>query len=150
MYTQNFEMSALILSLLCLIYSLTAKRRQYALTGQLKDWLLNQRFMFLVLLCSNILSASASVGGVYLQSIASEEVAFWQYLLHACYFFFHTTLSVSFALYIMDTTGASIGRSRRFYLLFSLPYLLCETLVLTNGFTGGHLSASITWAGSCM
>ena len=132
----NFEIPAFILSLLCLIYSLTAKRRQYHLQRGLKTNLLNQHFMFLVLLVCNILSAVSSVGGVHLQRFASQEVVVWQYFLHACYFLFHTTLSVSFALYIMNVNGASMGRSPRFYFLFALPYLCSELLVLTNSFTG--------------
>ena len=132
----NLEISALILSLLCLIYSLTAKRRQYLLPKGLKNKLLSQHFMFLALLVCNIFSSASSVGGSYLQEIASQEVVFWQYLLHACYFFFHTMLSVSFAQYIMNVNGASMGRSRRFYVLFALPFLCSELLVLTNRFTG--------------
>ncbi len=132
----SFEISAFILSLLCLVYSLSAKRRQYHLPKGLKNMLLSQHVMFLALLICNILSAASSVGGVYLQAIASREVVFWQYLLHACYFFFHTTLSISFALYIMNVNGASMGRSPRFYFYFALPYLCSELLVLTNSFTG--------------
>ncbi len=132
----NLELAALVLSLLCLIYSLTANRRQYHLSKGIKSNLLSQHFVFLVMLVTTIFSSASSVGGARLQAIASERVLFWQYQLHAYYFFFHITLSVSFALYIMNVTGASIGRSRRFYVLFSLPYLASEILVLTNRFTG--------------
>ena len=135
-YKISFEISAFILTLVCLVYSLTVKRRQYKVRGNLTAKLQNQHFVFLLLLLSNLLSAASSVGGVYLQSIASAKVVFWQYLLHAFYFIFHTTLSICFALYIMNVNGTTIGRSRRFFILFCLPYLLAELLVLTNGFTG--------------
>ena len=136
MYKISFEISALILSLVCLVYSLTVKRRQYKVRGSLATKLQNQHFVFLLLLISNLLSAASSVGGVYLQAIASAKVVHWQYLLHAFYFVFHTTLSICFALYIMNVNGTSIGRSRGFYILFALPYICAELLVLTNSYTG--------------
>ena len=136
MYKISFEISALILSLVCLVYSLTVKRRQYKVRGSLATKLQNQHFVFLLLLISNLLSAASSVGGVYLQAIASTKVVHWQYLLHAFYFVFHTTLSICFALYIMNVNGTSIGRSRGFYILFALPYICAELLVLTNSYTG--------------
>ena len=135
-YKISFEISALILSLVCLVYSLTVKRRQYKVRGSLATKLQNQHFVFLLLLISNLLSAASSVGGVYLQAIASAKVLHWQYLLHAFYFVFHTTLSICFALYIMNVNGTSIGRSRGFYILFALPYICAELLVLTNSYTG--------------
>ena len=36
----------------------------------------------------------------------------------------------------MNVNGTSIGRSRGFYILFALPYICAELLVLTNGYTG--------------
>lgn len=131
-----FEISAFILTLVCLTYSLTVKRRQYKIRGNLAAKLQNQHFVFLLLLFSNLFAAASSVGGACLQTIASAQVVVWQYLLHAFYFIFHTTLSICFALYIMNVNGTSIGRSRGFFLLFSLPYLFAELMVLTNSFTG--------------
>ena len=136
MYKISFEISAFILSLVCLVYSLTVKRRQYKVRGNLATKLQNQHFVFLLLLISNLLSAASSVGGVFLQTIASAEVVHWQYLLHAFYFVFHTTLSICFALYIMNVNGTSIGRSKSFYILFAVPYVCAELLVLTNSYTG--------------
>ena len=135
MYTISFELAALILTLTCLIYSLTVKRRQYMVRGSLGTLLQNQHFVFLLLLLSNLLSAASSVGGVFLQTIASEQVVGFQYLLHELYFVFHSTLSICFSLYIMNVNGTSVGRSKLFYFLFVLPYLLAELLILTNRFT---------------
>lgn len=135
-YTINYESAAFILSVTCLLYSLTVKRRQYIVRGGFLSKLQNQHFVFILLLISNILSSASSVGGVFLQEIATDKTAPWQYLLHALYFVFHTTLSVCFTLYIIDVTGTGVGRSRRFFILFSLPYLAAELLVLTNSFTG--------------
>lgn len=132
----NFEPAALVLSLMCLIYSLTTKRRQIRMSKGIRNSLLNQHVLFLILIITNIFSSASSVGGACLQVIASEKVVFWQYFLHAVYFLFHTSLSICFALYIMNVNGANVGRSRMFYILFFLPYVVSELLVLTNGFTG--------------
>ena len=135
-YKISFEIAAFILTLVCLVYSLTVKRRQYKVRGSLAAKLQNQHFVFLLLLLSNLFASAASVSGGFLQEIASARVVFWQYLLHALYFIFHSTLSICFALYIMNVNGTSIGRSKRFYILFALPYCVAELLVLTNHFTG--------------
>lgn len=133
----NFEPAAFILTLICLFYSLTTKRRQYKFSFEgIWGKMLNQHFVFLILMVSVILSASSSIIGVYLQMIASEKVVFWQYFFHAIYFLFHNALSTFFTLYIMNVNGASVGRSRRFYVLFFFPFLFGEFLVLTNSFTG--------------
>ncbi|MBO4915698.1 MAG: EAL domain-containing protein, partial [Oscillospiraceae bacterium] len=135
MYSTNFEVAAFMLSSLCLIYCLTVKKRQYVPPKGFKNKLLDQHFVFIIMLLSNIISSAASVGGVYLMEEASESTAPWQYLLHACYFFFHALLSVSFCLYVMNLNGTSIGRSRAFYWMFFMPFLLSEALILTNSFT---------------
>lgn len=132
----NFEPAAFVQSLLCLIYCLTAKRKQYRFPKGLKSKLQSQHFVFLLLLISTIISSAASVGGAHLQLIASEKVLPLQILFHYIYFLFHTALSVCFALYIMHLNGSSVGRGRRFYTLFFLPFLLSEALILTNGMTG--------------
>ncbi len=131
----NLEPAAFLLSVFCLVYSLTVNRTQYSLPDGFKNTFLSQHFMFLVLIISNMLSAASSVLGVYINPYASESLVLWQYLLHAVYFVFHSTLAMSFALYIMNVNGASIGRSRKFFIAFILPYVLGELLVLTNVFT---------------
>ena len=136
MYTINLEIAAGVLSLFGLIYCLTAKRRQYHLPNDFMALLENQHSVFLILLLSNLLSAVSSVGGVYLQGVATEDTAPWQYLLHACYFFFHALLGAGFTLYIMNVNGTTIGRGRRFWLLFFLPCAVSELLVISNSYTG--------------
>ncbi|MBE7004600.1 MAG: EAL domain-containing protein [Ruminococcaceae bacterium] len=138
MYSTNYEIAALVLSVLCLVYSLTANRRQYIPPKGLKNKLLDQHFVFILMVLANIFSAIVSVGGVYLETLGRAELGDWKYLLHASYFVFHSTLSVSFCIYVMNVNGTSMGRSKRFYRLFLTPYLLTELLVLTNGFT--HLA----------
>lgn len=135
MNESNFEPAAFILSVLCLFYCMTSKRRQYKLSKDILGNLQNQHFIFLLLLVSTILSSAASVAGLYLQKIASGKTVFWQYIFHAAYFIFHSAAAICLSLYIMHINGSSSYRSRMFYTLFSLPFLLCEILVLTNSFT---------------
>ena len=63
MYTISFEIAAIILSLLCLSYSLTFRTAQYLPPPKgLRNKLLDQHFVFLLLMLSNLVSAAASVG----------------------------------------------------------------------------------------
>ena len=78
MHTVNFESAAVILSVVCLLYSLTVKRRQYIVHGDFFSRLQNQHYVFILLLISNLISSASSVGGAFLQEIASEKTAFWQ------------------------------------------------------------------------
>ncbi len=135
MYIINLEIPAVVISLLCYVYCLTVNRRQYILPKSLKSKLLNQHFVFLAMLISNIMSSISSVIGVYLTDANFVGVAFWQYLFHALYFFFHSTLSVTFTLYIMNVTGTSVKWKRISYILFLIPYILSEIIVVTNSFT---------------
>ena len=92
--------------------------------------------MFLLLLICNILAALASVSGALLLPIASARTVGLQYFLHTLYFIFHPSLSICFALYIMNLNGTTLGRNHIFFWLFVLPYLCSELLVLTNPLTG--------------
>ena len=132
----DLETAAFLLSMLCLIYSLSVKRKQYKLSVKTKNILLDNHIVFLVMLLSIIVSAAASVSGSVLQKYASESTIYFQYLFHAIYYFAHNILSICFALYIMDINGSSAGRKPLFFLCFSMPFLLCELMVLTNRFTG--------------
>lgn len=136
MYTISFEIAAFFICLYCLVISLATKQRQYIPPKGGREKLMNQHFVFMTLLLSTMLSALWSVVGVHLTYYASEKTYFWQYLFHELYFFFHATLSVCFALYVMDVNGTTLGRSRRFYTIFMLPYLINQALILTNPFTG--------------
>ena len=136
MYTISFEIAALILSLFALLYSLTVRRRQYLLPKGFMAKLQSQHSVFILVLLSNLLASLSSVGGVYLQGMATEQTAYYMYLLHALYFFFHSMLAMGFALYIMNVTGAGTDRSKVFWILFFLPFLISELLILTNRLTG--------------
>ena len=135
MYIVNFEIPAFLLSLLCFMYCITAKHRQYIPPKTLRAKFTNQHFTFLVMLTTNMLSAISSIVGVYITDGSFYGVAVWQYLFHTFYFFFHTTLAISFALYIINVTSTNTNWKKIHYVLFIIPYIIGELLVITNVFT---------------
>ena len=86
------------------------------------------------MIIANIFCAASSVVGDYLAGSGIEGIHFLQYLIYTIYFFFHSTLSILFALYIMNVTGTGIKWKRTSYFFFSIPYIVSEVLVLINGF----------------
>ncbi len=135
MYTLNLDPAALILSALCLIYVMTTRGRQYIPPKGLKAQLLSQHFVFMLLLLVSILSSAASAGSVYLTEHPGSGSLFVQYFLLELYFLLHTTLSMLFVLYVMNVNGTAIGRKKRFYWYFTLPYCVGELVILTNPLT---------------
>ena len=128
----NLENAAWVLTLFCIVFCLTVNRRQYRFAKGLKPNLLNQHVVFVLTLFSLMFCAAASVLGAMLERFSSERIYVWQYLLHTVYYLSHITVSVGFSLYFMDITGAGVGKKSNFFIPFSLPYLLCVLLVLTN------------------
>ena len=135
MYTLNLDPAALILSALCLVYLMTTRGRQYAPPKGLKAQLLSQHFVFMLLLLVSILSSAASVGSTTLMENPDAHYYFLQYFLLELYFVLHTTLAMLFVLYVMNVNGTAIGRKKRFYWYFILPYALGELVTLTNPLT---------------
>ncbi len=135
MYTLNLDPAALILSALCLVYLMTTRGRQYAPPKGLKAQLLSQHFVFMLLLLVSILSSAASVGSTILMENPDAHYYFLQYFLLELYFVLHTTLAMLFVLYVMNVNGTAIGRKKRFYWYFILPYALGELVTLTNPLT---------------
>ena len=134
MFEINFELPAFLLSIFCLVYCLSAKRRQYVPPKTLKRKLQSQHFVFLVMIIANIFCAVSSVAGDYISQYGSIDIRFLQYVIYVIYFFFHSTLSIAFALYIMDVTGVGLTWKKWEYALFSIPYIASEILILINGF----------------
>ena len=135
----NFDLPAFLLSLLCLIFCLTAKHRQYVPPKTFNSKLKNQHFVFLCMLIANIVCAATSVASYYLTNATFTGAYYLQYILYVLYFMFHSTLSLMFALYIMDATGMNWKKPG--FILFSIPYLVSEILILINSFN--HLTFSI-------
>ena len=136
MYAISFEISAFFLSLLCFAYCLTAKRKQYVPPKGISRRAFDQHFQFLMMLVTNMISSISSVIGVYLTSIQADGITFWQYLFHALYFLFHTTLSLAFGLYIISVTNGNLKNNKVLNVLFFIPYTVAELLILTNHWTG--------------
>ena len=134
-YKIDMELPALIISIMCFAFSISARRKQYFFPKGIKNKLTNQHFVFIALLVSNILSSASSVIGVQLTHFNSPYLYVWQYFFHLLYFVFHTTLSFCFTLYIMNVNGTSIGRKKSFLIIFLIPYLVSELIVFTNVFT---------------
>ena len=128
----DLENAAWILSLYCLVYCLIVNRRQYKFSKSVKANLLNQHVVFILAVFSLTVTSASSVAGSFLETLSSRQVFFWQYLLHTLYYLFHITLSICLALYFMDITGAGVGKKEKYFILFSLPYLLVVLLILTN------------------
>lgn len=135
MYTMNLDPAALVLSSLCLVYIMTTRGRQYVPPKGLKAQLLSQHFVFMMLLLVSILSAAASVGSICLMERPDAQHFFLQYTLLELYFLLHTTMAMLFALYVMNVNGTAIGRKKRFYWFFTLPYLAGELVTLSNPLT---------------
>ncbi len=135
MYTLNLEPAASILSLLCLIYLLTTKRRQYSRPKGLKAQLLSQHFVFLLLLAVHTLSSVSDSAGIYLMEKSAAEARFFACFLLEVFFLLHSTLPMLFVLYVMNVNGTAIGRKTRFYWFFITPYCVGELVVLTNPLT---------------
>ena len=136
MYKLNLEVPALIFTAVCLLYLLATRRKQYLPPRGFKNKLLSQHVVFLVLLFSHVLSSASSVAAVALESAARPELRFWTYLADECYFFFHALLSFAIALYILNATGVNRKWKNSKFFLFTVPFLLCELLNLTNPLTG--------------
>ena len=128
----NFDLPAFLLSLFCLLYCLIAKHRQYLPPKTLRAKLKSQHFVFLIMLISNVFCAGTSVVTYYLPNVSFPTIEFWQYFMYVIYFFFHSTLSLAFALYIMNVTGTGSNWKKVFFIIFLVPYIVSEILVLTN------------------
>ena len=128
------ELFALSLSLILLIYSVTIRRKLYfPLTESPFKSLRNRHFIFLLLLLTTIISAvfsaAEALGQKYGAKVGTLE------LIHSFYDFFHNALAPAFALYIIDMLGTSKKRSPGVVLLFFLPLVLCELIIIANPFT---------------
>lgn len=135
MYRTDFEIAALVITLLCFVFSITAKRGQYRLHKGLRAILLNQYVIFLVMLLGTMLSAITSVAGVYIGNAVTQETAGLLYLCYAGYYFFHNLLPACFALYIILVNRLNVHRGKLCAFLYFAPLLLTEVMVLLNRYS---------------
>ncbi|MBR4545755.1 MAG: response regulator [Oscillibacter sp.] len=128
------EGSALLLSLFCLIYSVTARKKLYfPLPKGCLAALKSQHFAYLLILCSVMVSAAASVAGTLGANGGAGAAAL--NFLHMAYYVTHNALSFFFALYILNISGSAKRQGGVFFVFFFLPLLLGELLILTNPIT---------------
>ena len=84
---------------------------------------------------------------LFIASIVSVLSSFFEYLGFSnmlliknievlIYFIFHTLLAPLFSIYIMMISGSAKNRTNKFYILFFLPLMIAEVLVLITPFTG--------------
>lgn len=131
----NFELSAIFISLLGLIYCLTIRRSIYRLKNIKGNPLYNQHFLYLGMLICILISCSSSFLNAYIELNATAATVPLQMFLHLLYFIFHTVIPTIYTLYIMSLNGSTIGQSNRFILRLCIPIILCEILILISPFT---------------
>ena len=135
MYTINYDPAALLIYFFCLIYSLGARRKQYIPPKGFRSRMLNQHFVFMLILQVSIVAAAASAAVTYLTdrpASATYGLMFW---LNEVFFLAHTMLAAFLTLYFMNVNGSALGRRRAFYLGFAIPFLCGEAVILTNHLT---------------
>jgi len=89
----------------------------------------------MLILQISILSAAASVGGVYLTEHAHEGVYALLFFMHELFFVTHSTLAICLTLYFMNVNGSALGRRPSFYWIFVAPYICGEIIIITNPLT---------------
>lgn len=125
------ESAALLLTLFCLLYSVTARRELYALPkGGLRHALEERRFSFLLLLCSLLLSAVLALGSAWAQAYGAPG---WAVLtLYTLLSLFRLLLPCLLALYIRNYTADLRGGRTLPLPLFALPLVLGAALLILN------------------
>jgi EAL domain-containing protein (putative c-di-GMP-specific phosphodiesterase class I)/GGDEF domain-containing protein len=135
MYTINFEPAAFIVALLCLVYCLCTNGRQYRPRRGFKSKMLNQHFVFILLLVIIILSAGCSAASTRLPNLSGPAVPGLMFLSNQLYFLLHACLPICMTLYFMNYNGSALSWKRRFFVFFILPFAATELIILSNPFT---------------
>jgi len=122
-----FLFCAFIISFSCIVYFLSRKSLQKA-----------QSYIFLWLMITLAVSAVADIVSNYIEHFAAASGGMFtlQYATQMIYFFAHVLLSPLYALYIIMVNGSGVRRKRRYYVLFFLPVVLLELMILTNPING--------------
>ena len=136
MYTINFEPAAFVVALLCLVYCLTTNGRQYRPRRGFKAMMLNQHFIFILLLVIIILSAGCAAAYTRLPYHTWPSVPSLMYLSSQLYFLLHACLPIGLTLYFMNYNGSALSWKPRFFILFLLPFAVMLLIILTNPLTG--------------
>ena len=132
MYT-SFEIGAVIICLLSLVYSLTMRREVYAVKESLFKSLVNSHITFIILNVILLCSACFSQAEIYFEQHSPDFQI--QMFLNILFMLAHTSLPVFYALYIMNIYGGVFGKPPLFFTGFFLPYLIEQVLIFTNPLT---------------
>lgn len=113
-------------SLLCIVFLIYRPLKRFRSTRE------RQTITFLLI---NILITSiVSILKTYFTSIDAPNLLLVNQIESFTYFLLHNLLAPLFALYIMLITGAAKNKTKKFFLLFYLPAIIVEVLVLLTPF----------------
>ena len=130
------ELSALFISIFCILDCMRNRRRLYLpMPKGVKEKISNQHFIYLMLQLTLMISSLTSVFEVAMENYFSYKDVSLLYLLNELYFIFHTMLSFLFTLYILNMTGVGREKNKKFFLFLLSPFFIGELLVLTNPLT---------------
>ncbi|MBR0228465.1 MAG: response regulator [Clostridia bacterium] len=128
------ELAALLLSLFCLIYSVSVRRELYApLPKRLIHALQNQHFAFLGVLASIALTAASSVAAELARNLGGGVRTMTA--LRSAYYLLHLLPAYFFSVFLIDLCGPAKKRGPRFWWAYSLPLLLGAVLAAVNPLT---------------
>ncbi|MBO4337189.1 MAG: response regulator, partial [Lachnospiraceae bacterium] len=131
------ELSAFCIVTFCLADCL--KNRPALYIPIPKTWnerIRDQHFVFILQLVMLMMSALVSAAEVALENYSGVKNAYLLYVLNELYFILHAALSFVFTLYIINMTKTSREKSKAFFRIFLIPFVITEILVLANPFNG--------------
>ncbi len=124
------ELAAFLLTLFCLTYSMTVRRKLYIpLPSGLRAALRDRHCGFLIMLVTVALSTAGSMARMLAQDM--HAAASVQLLLNMAYYIFHNMLPCFLALYVLKLSRPE----KKQHILFFLPLLFGQLLILTNPVT---------------
>ena len=129
------EISALGITTFCLVDCLINRKGLYVPFP--KGWLAklrDQHFAYFCILIAMIISSASSVAEMIMTQMSSRNYTGFV-LINEIYFVFHTTISVLFALYIINMTDITKRAGALSFGLFVVPFLIAEAFVISNPVT---------------
>ena len=128
------ELAALLLTLFCLIYSVTVRKELYKpLPGRMIDALTNQHFAFLGVMSAIALTASFSAAGALARAFGGSAALLSA--MRVLYYLFHNLPAFFFSVYLLNLCGPARKQGAWFWRVYTFPLLLGGLLVLTNPLT---------------
>ena len=97
--------------------------------------MLNQHFLFIMLLVIIILSAGCAAAATRLPYHSWPSVPFLLCLSNELFFLFHACLPIGMTLYFMNYNGSALSWKPKFFVFFLLPFAVMILVILTNPLT---------------